>query len=100
MALALAMAHVIIREGIYDREFVENYCSGFDRLKEHVEKYSPEWAAGVTGLAEEDIVKAARMYATVKPGCISRAILSTPCFLAKEDSSFHFGISLSFHCHS
>ena len=70
MALALAMAHVIIREGIYDREFVENYCSGFDRLKEHVEKYSPEWAAGVTGLAKEDIVKAARMYATVKPGCI------------------------------
>lgn len=70
MALALAMANIIINEGIYDREFVENYCFGFDRLKEHVPKYTPEWAAQVTGLAKEDIVKAAHIYALDKPGCI------------------------------
>jgi anaerobic selenocysteine-containing dehydrogenase/thioredoxin reductase len=70
MALALAMQHVIINEGLYDREFVEQYCFGFDALKDHVEKYTPGWAAAVTGLSEEDIVKAARLYATEKPGCI------------------------------
>jgi anaerobic selenocysteine-containing dehydrogenase/thioredoxin reductase len=70
MALALAMQHVIINEKLYDQEFVEQYCFGFDQLKDHVQKYTPEWAAGVTGLSREDIVKAARMYATEKPGCI------------------------------
>jgi len=70
MALALAMQHVIINEGLYDEEFVEQYCYGFDRLKTHVQRYTPEWAAEVTGLSKEDIVKAARIYATARPGCI------------------------------
>jgi thiosulfate reductase/polysulfide reductase chain A len=70
MALALAMAHIIINEGIYDREFVEQYCFGFERLKEHVQKYTPAWAAQVTGLSKEEIIEAARIYALDKPGCI------------------------------
>ena len=70
LALALAMQQVIINEGIYNREFVENYCYGFDKVKEHVQKYTPEWAEEVTSVPREDIVKAARLYATEKPGCI------------------------------
>ena len=70
LALALAMQHVIINEGIYNREFVEKFCYGFDQLKEHVQKYTPEWAEGVTSVPREDIVKAARLYATERPGCI------------------------------
>jgi thiosulfate reductase/polysulfide reductase chain A len=70
MALALAMQNVIITEELYDREFVENYCAGFAELREHVQHYTPDWAAGITGLPREQIVQAARMYATVKPGCI------------------------------
>jgi len=69
-ALALAMAHVIINEELYHKEFVEHYCFGFDPLKKHVQKYTPEWAANVTSLAKDDIVKAARMYATNRPGCV------------------------------
>jgi anaerobic selenocysteine-containing dehydrogenase/thioredoxin reductase len=70
MALALAMANVIINEGLYDKEFVENWCVGFDKLRKHVQKYPPEWAAKVTGLTKEDIIKTARMYATNRPGCV------------------------------
>jgi anaerobic selenocysteine-containing dehydrogenase/thioredoxin reductase len=70
MALALAMQHVIINEGIYNQEFVEKYCYGFEQLKAHVQKYTPEWAAGVTSIPQEDIVKAARLYATERPGSI------------------------------
>ncbi|MCD6300339.1 MAG: molybdopterin-dependent oxidoreductase [Dehalococcoidales bacterium] len=70
MALALAMANVIINEGLYDKEFVEKWCVGFDKLKEHVKKYPPELAAKITGLSKEDIISTARMYATTKPGCI------------------------------
>lgn len=70
MALGLAMQYVIINEQLYDREFVENWCSGFDKLKEHVQKYTPRWAAEITGLEEEDIIKAARMYASNNPASI------------------------------
>jgi len=70
MALALAMANVIINEELYDKEFVGKWCVGFDKLKDHVQEYSPEWAAEITGLSDEDIIKAARMYATTKPGCV------------------------------
>jgi anaerobic selenocysteine-containing dehydrogenase/thioredoxin reductase len=70
MALALAMANVIINEELYDKEFVENYCYGFDKLRAHVQQYTPEWAAGVTGLSTEEIQKAARLYATNRPVCV------------------------------
>jgi anaerobic selenocysteine-containing dehydrogenase len=70
MALALAMQHVIINEGIYNKEFVKTYCYGFDKLKDHVQKYSPGWAEKITTIPREDIVKAARIYATERPGCI------------------------------
>ncbi len=70
MALALSMAHVIINEGLYDRKFVEEYCHGFDRLKAHVQKYTPEWGADVTGLTQEEIIQAARLYAENRPGCV------------------------------
>lgn len=70
MALGLAMQHVIIAEELYNKEFVEHYCAGFDKLKEHVKEYTPQWAAEITGLAAEDIVKAARMYATNSPASI------------------------------
>ncbi len=70
MALALAMQHVIIREELYDKEFVEKWCMGFDRLQEHVQDYPPEKASVITGLTVQEIVKAARMYAKIRPACI------------------------------
>ena len=66
-ALALAMINVIIKENLYDEEFVKDFCVGFDKLKEHVQKYTPEWASKITTLSVDEIVKAARMYATNGP---------------------------------
>ena len=70
LALALAMMHVIIEEELYDMEFVQNYTLGFDDLKRHVTKYTPEWAAGITGLSSEKVRDFAREYATEKPAII------------------------------
>jgi len=70
-ALGLAMLNVIIAEGLYDREFVENYTVGFEELADRVKQYSPEEAERVTGVPAEDIRQAARVYATTKPACIS-----------------------------
>ncbi len=69
-ALALGMLNVIINEELYDKEFTENYCEGFDKLVQHVEDYTPRWAAGITWLREEDIVRAARMYAAARPATL------------------------------
>jgi anaerobic selenocysteine-containing dehydrogenase len=69
-ALALAMLHVIINEELYDKEFVEKWCYGFDRLVPHVQQYTPEWAETVTGITAARITNLARMYATAKSACI------------------------------
>ena len=45
-ALALALMHVIIAEGLYDRAFVAQHTVGFDALQTHVQPYTPVWAAG------------------------------------------------------
>ena len=70
-ALALGMLNVIIKEGLYDKEFVDNWTVGFNRLVKHIEKYSPEKVAEITWVPAEIIRNMARMYATTKPACIS-----------------------------
>jgi anaerobic selenocysteine-containing dehydrogenase len=62
-ALALAMIHVLIREDLYDRAFVEQWCHGFDRLAERAAHYAPEVAEAITGVPAAQIREGARMYA-------------------------------------
>jgi anaerobic selenocysteine-containing dehydrogenase len=69
-ALALGMMHVIVRERLYDAEFVARNTVGFDALATHLEAHSPKWAAGVTGIAAERIVALARRYAKTKPAML------------------------------
>jgi len=69
-ALALAMINTIIAEDLYDREFVEKFSVGFDRLAEHVRPFTPEWAAPITRVGEADIRAAAGTFATTKPSCL------------------------------
>ena len=69
-ALALSMIHVLIKEKIYDREFVERWTVGFEKLEEHVAPFTPEWAEPLTWIPAVDIVKATRIYATHKPAII------------------------------
>lgn len=69
-ALALALMHVIIGEGLHDREFVANHTTGFDELAEHVRRYSPEWAEPETGIPAERIRGLARAYAASKRAMI------------------------------
>ncbi|MFH1245927.1 MAG: formate dehydrogenase subunit alpha [Candidatus Omnitrophota bacterium] len=63
VALMNAMMNTIITENIYDKEFVEKRTEGFDALKEMALKWTPRRAAQLCLVPEEDIKKAARMYA-------------------------------------
>lgn len=67
LALLLAMLNVIIAEKLYDEDFVEKWCHGFEQLSDHIKPYKPEWAAVVTGVDITRINEAARIYATAKP---------------------------------
>ncbi len=69
-ALALAMINVIIKENIYDREFVEKWTNGFDELKRHVDFFTPEWAEPITTIPAVSISEAARTYALNKPAVL------------------------------
>ncbi|GFN23478.1 molybdopterin-dependent oxidoreductase [Thermanaeromonas sp. C210] len=70
-ALALGMLHVIINEGLYDGDFVEKWCSGFEDLKQRVQDYPPEKVAEITWVPKEKIVEAARFFARSKPASIT-----------------------------
>lgn len=69
-ALALAMIHVIIREGLVDRDYVDRHTIGFDELSAHVAEYTPAFAAAETGIDAEVIRTLAREYATAQPSAI------------------------------
>jgi anaerobic selenocysteine-containing dehydrogenase len=95
-ALALAMMHVIIGEGLHDADYVAKYTLGFDELCEKVKAYPPERVSQWTGISAEDIRKLAREYATTRPsvirlnygvqrseggGMATRAIAMLPCVI-------------------
>lgn len=69
-ALLLAMMNVIIDEDLYDKEFVEKWTYGFDKLAEHVKKYSPEYASTICEVPPDTIREVARVYANNKPCCM------------------------------
>jgi anaerobic selenocysteine-containing dehydrogenase len=61
-ALALAMTHVMVTEGLYDKAFVEKWCHGFEALAARAAEFPPSHAEAITGVAAENIVAATRMY--------------------------------------
>ena len=69
-ALILGLINVIVSQGLYDKEFVDKWTFGFDRLAEHVEAYTPSYVEKITWVPADVIEKVARAYATTKPACI------------------------------
>ncbi|MBW0094225.1 molybdopterin-dependent oxidoreductase, partial [Pseudonocardia sp. KRD-188] len=69
-ALALAMANVIISEGLTDADYVENFTVGYPEFADRVEQYTPEWAETETGVPAETIRTLAREYAGAQPSVI------------------------------
>jgi thiosulfate reductase/polysulfide reductase chain A len=69
-ALLLAWMNVIINEGLYDKEYVEKYTFGFEQLKDHVQRFTPEWAYGVTTIKPQQIRETAKEMANAAPAVI------------------------------
>jgi len=70
-ALALGWGHVILREGLEDRAFLNEYAHGVAEYEEYVKDFTPERVAEITGVPADRIEAAAKLYATSKPAVIN-----------------------------
>lgn len=66
-ALALGMIHIILEEGLYDKQFVDKWCLGLDELRQRAKEYPPEKVEEITWIPRDRIIEAARLYATTRP---------------------------------
>ena len=64
------MMHVIIKEDLQDKTFIEERTENFEALKAMVEKYTPEYVESITGIPAEQLLAAARLYAQAPAGSI------------------------------
>ena len=70
VALALGMMHVILRDGLEDREYIDRMTHGFAELAERVREYTPERVAEWTGLTAAEVEQLAIEYGTAQPAVI------------------------------
>lgn len=69
-ALALAMVHVLFEQNLIDEEFVREWCSGAEELRERAQKYDPQSVSKIATVPANDIVSAAQMLANESPSSI------------------------------
>ncbi|GFP28794.1 formate dehydrogenase major subunit, partial [Candidatus Hakubella thermalkaliphila] len=63
VALFNGLVHVIIKEDLQDKEYIENRTQGYKYLEQIVAKYTPAYVSEITGVPAEDIITAARLFA-------------------------------------
>ncbi len=64
------LMHVIIKEGLHDKQFIENRTEGFDEMQQMVEKFTPDVVEQISGIPAQEIIDAARLYAKAERGSI------------------------------
>jgi len=81
-AIALAIAHVIVTEGLEDRVFWDRWSTWpFEEMKANLTPCTPEWAEGESGVAAADIRRMAREFAAAAPAC---------CTMSNRGSAKHY----------
>lgn len=63
-ALAVATMHVLLRDGLADREYMARYTDFSSEFEAHLQQRTPEWAAAITGLTVEEITAFAHLVGT------------------------------------
>jgi len=64
------LMHVIIKEDLHDKEFIEDRTKGFEELKAMLVKFTPELVEGITGIPAQQIIDSARLFANANAGSI------------------------------
>jgi len=71
LAFFLALNHVIIKEKLYNKKFVDEYTQGFDELEKGIKEYTPEWAEKECDISAKKIVQVARGFAKAAPAAFA-----------------------------
>jgi thiosulfate reductase/polysulfide reductase chain A len=66
-ALLLAWMNVVVSEKLYDKEYLDQYATGFSELEKHVQALTPEWAAPITEISAAQIRETAHLMAAARP---------------------------------
>jgi anaerobic selenocysteine-containing dehydrogenase len=69
-AVAMAMANVIVDEGLHDEDWISRHTTGFEAYRDAVGPWTPERAAAESGVPTSRIVEFARLYAGARPAAI------------------------------
>jgi anaerobic selenocysteine-containing dehydrogenase len=70
IALINGIAHILVRSGLIDRDYIDRHTAGFDELAKFLEKFTPEHVAQVTGLGMDLIYRTAMLYGRAKAAFI------------------------------
>jgi len=70
VALINGLMHVILRDGLENKEFIQERTEGFEDMRQLVETFTPEVVESITGVPQGDIEAAARLFGEVKSACI------------------------------
>ena len=68
------LMHIIIKEGWAAQDYIDERCEGFAEFSENLKKYTPEYVSGITGLTEEELYAAAKLYGQAAPASILYAM--------------------------
>jgi formate dehydrogenase alpha subunit len=66
VALLNAMMHVILKEKLIDKRFIDDWTEGYGPFMKSLKSYTPEKAEKITGVPRETIIRAARLYGKAK----------------------------------
>ncbi len=68
------LMHIIVKEGWAAQDYVDERCEGFADFAKNLEKYTPEYVSGITGLSVEELYAAAKLYGQARPASILYAM--------------------------
>ncbi len=74
VAVFSAIAHVILKEKLYNQKFIDERTEGFTEFAASMEKFTPEYAEGISGVERDLIIQAARLYGEAKNAAIYWAL--------------------------
>ncbi len=98
LALAMGIINTVINENLFDSGFVEQWTVGFDKLRAHVQTYTPEKASEITWVPENAIKEIARSYAAGhQPGSLVETAWKITELLSIQPGSLHFAIHYRQH---
>ncbi len=70
VALLNSIMHVIVEEGLFDRQYIAAHTEGFEVLRAHLAGFSPEAMAPTSGIEADSVRAVARAYATARTAMI------------------------------